>query len=58
MKNPKKCGKSLALVGIYICRLENIPCLMVDGCAEDRVREFVEAMSEVIKKGETNDSNT
>lgn len=52
MKDPKKCGESIDLAGIYICRLENTPCLRVDGCAEDHVQEFVKAMAEAIEKGE------
>lgn len=33
-KNPKKCGNSVSIDGIYICKLELLPCMRVKQCPE------------------------
>ena len=52
MKDPKECGNSTKLWGVYVCRLECIPCSKVNGCAEEKVQEFVETIADRDKEGE------
>ena len=52
MKDPKECGNSTKLWGVYVCRLECLPCSKVNGCAEEKVQEFVETIADRDKEGE------
>lgn len=53
--NPNKCGVSIDAWGIFICRLENVPCALHKGdkCYMQRSDEAVTIIANAIKRGET-----
>ena len=49
MKDPKICGDSININGVYICRLECQPCSCVKGCAQSKAKALVDALIKSIK---------
>lgn len=49
MKDPKICGDSININGVYICRLECLPCSRVEGCAKSKAEALVDALIKSIK---------
>ena len=48
---PSKCNNSKNLGGVWICRLEVIPCPVFYGdgkCAKEKMGDFVKAMKELV----------
>lgn len=52
--NPNKCGTSIEVCGVFICRLENVPCALHKGekCYMQRSDEAVTAMANSLKREE------
>lgn len=50
--NPHECGMSLCVYGVFICRLETVPCALHKGekCYMQRSDEAVIAMANALKK--------
>ena len=49
MKDPKICGDSIKIAGVYICRLECLPCSHVEGCAKSKAEALVDALVKSIE---------
>ena len=49
MKDPKICGDSININGVYICRLECLPCSHVEGCSQSKAEALVDALIKSIK---------
>lgn len=47
-KNSETCKKSICFQGIYLCRLELLPCGMIEKCAMEKVDDMVKAASDYI----------
>ena len=47
-KEPKTCKKSINFDGVYLCRLELLPCAMVEKCALEKIDDMVNAASSFI----------
>ena len=52
-KNPETCKKSICFQGIYLCRLELLPCGAVEKCALEKLEDMVNAASSFIHKRRT-----
>ena len=50
--NPHECRMSLDVYGVFICRLESVPCALHNGdkCYMQRFDESVTAMANALKK--------
>lgn len=48
-KNPAECKNSFRFGDTYICKLQTVPCGMLDKCALDMVNTFVESMAALIE---------
>lgn len=49
MKDPKICGDSVNINGVYICRLECLPCSHIEGCAKSKSEALVDALIKSLK---------
>lgn len=44
VREPRKCGNSTCVGGIYICRIMCIPCVRVQKCALEGIKDMAEAV--------------
>ena len=47
-KNPIECKNSICVHGIYICQVEQIPCVRTKECALNKLKRMSDAMAELI----------
>ena len=47
-KNPTECKNSVCIHGVYICKIEQIPCARTKECALNKVKRMTDAMEELI----------
>lgn len=47
-KNPEECKNSVCVYGVYICKIEQIPCERTKECALNKVKRMTDAMAALI----------
>lgn len=47
-KNPKTCGNSADVHGIYFCRILHVPCVRARKCALQISEEMADALKELL----------
>lgn len=50
-REPRKCGNSTCVGGIYICRIMCIPCVRAKKCALETVKDMVRETKRAMQKG-------
>lgn len=52
-RNPRECGNSACVGGVYICRIACIPCEKARKCALETIEDMTEALASVIRADQT-----
>lgn len=47
-RNPKECGSSACIGGVYFCRIACIPCVRCKKCTQETIKDMVKAMNDVM----------
>lgn len=47
-RNPKECGSSACVGGVYFCRIACIPCVRCKKCAQETIKDMARAMNEIM----------
>lgn len=57
-KEPRKCGNSACVGGVYFCRIACIPCVRCKKCALDMVKDMAEETKGAMMKGKSHVKET